>query len=77
MTATATERAIIDGLAAAKPLWTASGSCAACLENGEVVDEAPDMMGGEQVVGLCYNCEATAFEIDEDYAREVIYGGSK
>lgn len=77
MTANATERADIDRLAAAKPLWTASGNCAACLENGEVVDEQPDMMNGEQVVGLCHNCEATAFEIDEDYARRVIYGGTK
>ena len=53
-------------------LYTDYGNCAGCLENGEVVNEEPEVdADGEHHPSYCSNCADTAFEIDQRYAGRV------
>lgn len=55
-----------------KPLYEPYGNCGGCLENGEPIDEEPEMCDGEHYEGLCSNCVDTALEIDEQYASKLL-----
>lgn len=69
---TETQIEIRDRWLAKKPLYEPHGNCAGCLENGEPIDEKPELCDGEHYVGLCNNCVDTALELDEPYARKLL-----
>ena len=58
-----------------KLLWE-DGCCAGCLENGEVIDETPELnLDGTHTPGDCINCVDTAFETHSAFAYHTFYGG--